>query len=77
MCFLAVGMPEVTTCEMTVYVGQHVNKGDTIGMFHYGGSTHCLIFRPGVRLEFDHHGQKPGLHAQPIPVNARIARLVK
>jgi phosphatidylserine decarboxylase len=46
-------------------------------MLHYGGSTPCLIFRPGVRLEFDHHGQKPGLHAQPIPVNARIARLVK
>jgi hypothetical protein len=44
---------------------------------YYGGSTHCLIFRPGVRLEFDHHGQKPGLHAQPIPVNTRIARLVK
>jgi len=77
MCFLAVGMAEVSTCEMTVYVGQHVNKGDPIGMFHYGGSTHCLIFRPGVRLEFDHHGQKPGLHAQPIAVNARIARLVK
>ena len=77
MCFLAVGMAEVSTCEMTVYVGQHVNKGDPIGVFHYGGSTHCLIFRPGVRLEFDHHGQKPGLHAQPIPVNTRIARLVK
>jgi phosphatidylserine decarboxylase len=77
MCFLAVGMAEVSTCEMTVYVGQHVNKGDPIGVFHYGGSTHCLIFRPEVRLEFDHHGQKPGLRAQPIPVNARIARLVK
>jgi Phophatidylserine decarboxylase len=53
------------------------DKGDPIGVFHYGGSTHCLIFRSGVRLEFDHHGQKPGLHAQPIPVNARIAQLVK
>jgi hypothetical protein len=28
ICFLAVGMAEVSTCEMTVYVGQHVNKGD-------------------------------------------------
>jgi phosphatidylserine decarboxylase len=77
MCVLAVGMAEVSTCEITAYVGQHVDKGDEIGMFHFGGSTHCLIFRPGVRLEFDHHGQKPGLHAQPIQVNARIARVLK
>jgi hypothetical protein len=30
-----------------------------------------------VRLEFDHHGQKPGLHARPIAVNARIARIAR
>src|SRR5580658_1863192 len=77
MCMLAVGMAEVSSCQITVYDGQHVMKGEQLGMFHYGGSTHCLIFRPEVQLEFDHHGQKPGLHAQPIAVNARIARLVK
>jgi phosphatidylserine decarboxylase len=73
MCVLPVGMAEVSTCQITVYDGQHVRKGDQIGMFHYGGSTHCLIFRPGVNLEFDHHGQKPGLHSENIHVNARIA----
>jgi phosphatidylserine decarboxylase len=76
MCILAVGMAEVSTCEITAYVGQHVNKDDELGMFHFGGSTHCLIFRNGVRLEFDHHGQKPGLHAKRIHVNARIARVL-
>ena len=40
---------------------KRVMKGDQIGMFHFGGSTHCLIFRPEVHLEFDRHGQKPGL----------------
>jgi phosphatidylserine decarboxylase len=44
-------------------------------MFHFGGSTHCLIFRPGVNLEFDLHGQKPGLDSKNIQVNARIATL--
>ena len=73
MCVLPVGMAEVSTCQITVYEGQHVRKGDQIGMFHFGGSTHCLIFRPGVNLEFDHHGQKPGLNSQNIHVNARIA----
>ena len=73
MCVLPVGMAEVSTCQMTVYEGQHVRKGDQLGMFHFGGSTHCLIFRPGVNLEFDLHGQTPGLHSNNIPVNSRIA----
>lgn len=77
MCFLGVGMAEVSSCEITTYEGQHVRKGDPLGMFHYGGSTHCLVFRPEVPLEFDHHGQKPGLHSKNIPVNARIAKVTK
>ena len=77
MCVLAVGMAEVSSCQITAYEGQRVRKGDQIGMFHYGGSTHCLIFRAGVKLEFDHHGQKPGLHAANIHVNARIATVVR
>jgi phosphatidylserine decarboxylase len=73
MCVLLVGMAEVSTCEITVYQGQHVKKGDQLGMFHFGGSTHCLMFRPGVRLDFDLHGQTPGPTSGNIPVNARIA----
>ncbi len=73
MCFMAVGMAEVSTCDITVKVGQHVNKGDQLGMFHFGGSTHCLIFRPQVKLDFDLHGQKPGLNSNNIQVNSRIA----
>ena len=73
MCFMAVGMAEVSTCDITVKVGQHVNKGDQMGMFHFGGSTHCLIFRPTVNLDFDLHGQTPGLNSNNIGINARIA----
>jgi phosphatidylserine decarboxylase len=76
MCVLAVGMAEVSSCQITAYEGQRVRKGDQIGMFHYGGSTHCLIFHPGVKLEFDHHGQRPGLQARNIHVNARIATVL-
>jgi phosphatidylserine decarboxylase len=77
MCVLPVGMVEVSSCEITVYEGQHVNKGDQLGMFHFGGSTHCLLFGPQVRLEFDLHGQEPGLTAANIPVNARIATVLR
>jgi phosphatidylserine decarboxylase len=75
MCFMPVGMAEVSTCDITVYVGQHVDKGDPIGKFHFGGSTHCLIFRPETRLLFDLHGQQPGLQSSNIEVNAAIARV--
>ncbi|KAI1292713.1 hypothetical protein EDD11_008603 [Mortierella claussenii] len=51
MAFLGIGMVEVSTCDITVKEGQHVKKGDQIGMFHFGGSTHCLMFRKGVKLE--------------------------
>ncbi len=77
MCVLAVGMAEVSTCQITAYEGQRIRKGEELGMFHFGGSTHCLIFRPQVKLEFDHHGQKPGLHAQNIAINARIATVTR
>jgi phosphatidylserine decarboxylase len=73
MAVLFVGMAEVSSNEITVFEGQHVGKGDQLGMFHFGGSTHCLIFRPGVSLDFDLHGQTPGLDSHNIPVRSRIA----
>lgn len=75
MCFVAVGMAEVSTCDITVTEGQHVRKGEQLGMFHVGGSTHCLVFRPEVQLDFDLHGQTPGLEATNIHVNVAIATL--
>lgn len=77
MAIMFVGMAEVSTCDITVYEGQHVDKGDQLGMFHFGGSTHCLIFRPGVKLEFDLRGQQPGLNSENIPVRAKLAKVVK
>lgn len=76
MCFIAVGMAEVSSCEITVEKGQHLNKGDELGMFHFGGSTHCLVFRPDVKLSFDFHNTSPGLKSTNIPVRSRIATVV-
>jgi phosphatidylserine decarboxylase len=69
MAFLGIGMCEVSTCEMTVQEGQHVNKGDQIGMFHFGGSTHCLMFRKGVELE----GFPEATPEHNIPVRSALA----
>ena len=73
MCFVAIGMSEVSSNEITVKEGDKVKQGDQLGMFHYGGSTYCLIFRPEVKIEFDTRGQTPGLDTDNIPVRAKIA----
>ncbi|ACS79166.1 phosphatidylserine decarboxylase family protein [Maridesulfovibrio salexigens] len=77
MAVMFVGMAEVSSNEITVYEGQLVKKGDQLGMFHFGGSTHVLIFRPEVNLDFDLHGQTPGLESSNIPVRSRIATVRK
>jgi len=51
MCFVGVGLAEVSTTKVEVRAGQRVKKGDEIGSFHFGGSTHLLVFRPETKLE--------------------------
>ncbi|KAK0238486.1 phosphatidylserine decarboxylase [Armillaria nabsnona] len=50
--FIGVGMVEVSTCTVSVQVGQMVSTGDELGMFHFGGSFHALIFGPQVNIAF-------------------------
>ncbi|OSD05166.1 phosphatidylserine decarboxylase-like protein [Trametes coccinea BRFM310] len=71
MCFIAVGMAEVSTCEVTVKEGDVINKGDELGMFHFGGSTHCLIFRPETKVTF-----APDVHIEAdVKLNVPIAKV--
>ncbi len=54
MAFVAVGMSEVSSnvIDSKVTPGYHVEKGEELGYFQFGGSTHCLVFRPGAISEF-------------------------
>jgi phosphatidylserine decarboxylase len=69
MAFIGVGMAEVSTCDITVKEGDRVNKGDEIGMFHFGGSTHCLLFRKGVNVS---GFPEPGMEDN-MPVRSKLA----
>ncbi|KAJ6458859.1 phosphatidylserine decarboxylase [Mycena vitilis] len=51
--FIGVGMAEVSTCEVSVKLGQRVEKGTELGMFHFGGSSHALIFGPNAQIQFN------------------------
>lgn len=81
MCFMPIGMAEVSTCEITVREGQQVSKGSELGLFHYGGSTYCMLFRCGIELDWtpearmaptcDGDSKKKAI----IPVNSQIATI--
>ena len=86
MCFLAIGMAEVSSCEADVVAGQNITKGEPIGKFHYGGSTHCLIFSKKAADKLTFYTEKkmpdgkafyntsPGINATNVPVLAQIAK---
>ena len=70
-------MAEVSSCEITVKVGDKVKKGQELGMFHFGGSTHCLIFGPQAKLNFEYY-ENMGLDAtNNICINTKIAEVRK
>ncbi|KJZ80000.1 hypothetical protein HIM_00714 [Hirsutella minnesotensis 3608] len=69
--FVGIGMDEVSTCDVTVREGQRVRKGDEIGMFHFGGSSHCLLFQKGVEL----HGLPKVGRAENVPVRGKLAEI--
>jgi phosphatidylserine decarboxylase len=54
IAFVAVGMGEVSSCLIGAHVtpGRHVEKGEELGYFQFGGSTYCLVFRPGAIADF-------------------------
>ena len=64
VAFVPVGMVEVSSCLIAPEItpGHHVAKGDELGHFQFGGSTHCLVFRPGAIADFS-------LGALPQPEN--------
>lgn len=55
VAFVAIGIGEVssTLIGADVTPGRHVAKGDELGYFQFGGSSHCLVFRPGAITDFN------------------------
>ncbi|KAF2222244.1 Phophatidylserine decarboxylase-domain-containing protein [Elsinoe ampelina] len=70
MAIVYIGMAEVSSCEFTVQKNQVIQKGQELGMFHFGGSSHCMVFRPGLELVFN--TPRPGDQTN-LPVNSALA----
>lgn len=56
MAIVFIGMGQVSSCEFTVREEQEITKGQELGTFHFGGSSHCMVFRPGLDIQFVHPG---------------------
>jgi phosphatidylserine decarboxylase len=72
-----VGMSEVSSCQIgpKIAKGHHVEKGEELGYFQFGGSSECLVFRPNVIDAFalDAIPQPGNPDAQPVPVRSKLA----
>jgi phosphatidylserine decarboxylase len=62
-----IGMAEVSSCISKVNVNDKVKKGDLIGNFAFGGSSHLMVFQKDAKLKFNEglydqcNGTKSGL----------------
>ncbi|KAL8829150.1 MAG: hypothetical protein Q9191_002178 [Dirinaria sp. TL-2023a] len=75
IALVMIGMADVSSVEFD-NLG-HFEKGQELGRFHFGGSTHCLIFGPGVKFHPDTISiPKDPSHAElnldPVPVCKRL-----
>jgi phosphatidylserine decarboxylase len=74
MCLVLIGMAELSSCDVTVYEGPHAKKGQSIEMFHFGGSSHCMLFSKDVDVEFDlPEDNPPGPWAYNLFINSKLA----
>ena len=54
VAILPIAMSQVSSCnfEDSVVVGAHVEKGDPMGYFLFGGSDICMVFQEGVKVDY-------------------------
>ncbi|KAI2466747.1 Phophatidylserine decarboxylase-domain-containing protein [Annulohypoxylon bovei var. microspora] len=79
MCAIYVGMADVSTCEIGEKFKKArpdnpvaVEKGEEIGMFHHGGSTHCLLFPAKLKLQWVFEAF-PEAAEKNIPIRGKLA----
>ena len=76
--FVAVGMAECSSNEITVVQGQKIAAGEQIGMFHFGGSTHCLLFEKDVNVVFTWESDgRPPPKDDNMPLRSKIATVIR
>ncbi|KAI1382912.1 Phophatidylserine decarboxylase-domain-containing protein [Hypoxylon trugodes] len=82
ICAIYVGMADVSTCEIANKFKFPrskpiaVEKGEELGMFHHGGSTHCLLFPKDLQLRWVTEAF-PGAAKKNLPIRSRLVYVEK
>jgi phosphatidylserine decarboxylase precursor len=73
VAMLPVGMSQICSCNWlpTLNVGQHIDRGQEMGYFLFGGSDIIMIFQKGINVELAHDGD----HLLMGEAYARLSRL--
>ncbi|PHH63649.1 hypothetical protein CDD81_5630 [Ophiocordyceps australis] len=76
-----VGMSDVSSCEIlqkfeSSKLPVNVTKGEELGMFHHGGSTHAMLFGKDVKLAWV-TGAMPGALSHNLAVRSELAMVYK
>lgn len=52
-----------------------MTKGEEFGYFQFGGSTHCVVFRPGAIADFSFAAilQSDNANAPTVLINSKLA----
>ena len=62
ICAIEIGMVEVSGIKNVVEEGQRIKKGDLLGHFRFGGSSHAVIFdKKASNLRFN-----PSIHERAL-----------
>ena len=78
VAFVPTGMVDVSTVDLELIKGkERVTKGENIGTFHFGGSSHLLIFEKKANLSFDLQGIELSPDGDEfLKVNTKLAQVV-
>ena len=56
VCFIPVGLQEISTVKFFNNLEneeKHLDRGEALGCFQYGGSTVCMVFEPKVNIKWE------------------------
>lgn len=74
---IEIGMGEVSSCISTVNPNDRIEKGQELGRFEFGGSSHALVFDRRANLEFNPDIYKTDEEGPILQkVNSWLARVV-
>ncbi|KIM89294.1 hypothetical protein PILCRDRAFT_61504 [Piloderma croceum F 1598] len=52
VCFIPVGLQEISSIKFFHPKGKKLEKGEALGTFQFGGSTVCMVFEPKVNIKW-------------------------